>query len=94
MKGPGIEHGIDQGIEQGQLFAACTEIMLAPSWRLFGGLLGAARWVLRSWRIACGRAGVCGDGGFRGAVAAGLAVCERIVAVAAGVRGRRAVHAS
>jgi hypothetical protein len=86
MKGPGIE--------QGQLFAACTEIMLAPSWRLFGGLLGATRWVLRSWRIARGRAGVCGDGGFRGAIAAWLVACGRIVAVAAGGRGGRAVRAA
>jgi hypothetical protein len=84
MKGPGIG--------QGQLFAACTEIMFAPSWWLFGGLLRAARWVLRSWRIARGRAGVCGDGRFRGAVVAWMVACGRIVAVVAGVRGGRAVR--
>jgi hypothetical protein len=78
---------------QGQLFAACTEIMFAPSWWLFGGLLSAARWVLRSLRIARGRAGVCDDDGFRGAVAAWMVACGRIVVVAAGVRGGRAVRA-
>jgi hypothetical protein len=44
------------------------------------GLLGAARWVWRSWRIARGRAGhagVCGEGGFRRAVEAWLLECGR-----------------
>jgi hypothetical protein len=44
------------------------------------GLLGAARWVWRSWQIARGRArraGVCGEGGFRRAVGAWLLECGR-----------------
>jgi hypothetical protein len=44
------------------------------------GLLGAARCVWRSWRIArgrAGRAGVCGEGGFRRAVGAWLLECGR-----------------